>query len=275
MVFSLQALDRAGNQSDPQTDPTFRIEKDETAPTLSNFTLTMTGDPDHTHLDPINRILTYGPAANGGSLNISLTIEDNGSGLLSVSFPDGYVETLNGQNGPEVVQHSDPIEGNQPTGLFSVIANDQVNNAAGETFTIVKDTVAPTVVVTVPTIIGLMFEVGWFGADAVGAQHYDVQVSPANELTWSAWLSETTALSALFLGQDNTDYTFRVRATDWVGNLSDWISSSELTPEPITKYYQHGSSRIALRRGAAVYYLHGDHLGSTSLTTDGSGTCGL
>ena len=33
----------------------------------------------------------------------------------------------------------------------------------------------------------------------------------------------------------------------------------------------HGGSRVAMRQGDAVHYLHGDHLGSTSLTTDAVG----
>ena len=40
----------------------------------------------------------------------------------------------------------------------------------------------------------------------------------------------------------------------------------------VTKYYYAGSQRIALRRGGALYFVFGDHLGSTSLTTDASGT---
>jgi RHS repeat-associated protein len=42
-----------------------------------------------------------------------------------------------------------------------------------------------------------------------------------------------------------------------------------------TKYYYHGGKRVAMRVDedgeSEVYYLHGDHLGSTSLTTNDSG----
>jgi len=38
-----------------------------------------------------------------------------------------------------------------------------------------------------------------------------------------------------------------------------------------TKYYYLGSQRVAMNQDDVVYYLHGDHLGSTSLTTNGSG----
>jgi len=39
----------------------------------------------------------------------------------------------------------------------------------------------------------------------------------------------------------------------------------------ITKYYYAGSQRIAMRTNGALNYLLGDHLGSTSLTTDAAG----
>lgn len=39
-----------------------------------------------------------------------------------------------------------------------------------------------------------------------------------------------------------------------------------------TSYYAFGSQQVAMRRGNAVYWLHGDHLGSTSLTTSITGT---
>jgi RHS repeat-associated protein len=45
----------------------------------------------------------------------------------------------------------------------------------------------------------------------------------------------------------------------------------EQTGSTITKYYYAGSSRVAMKVGSTVHYLLGDHLGSTSLTTDASG----
>jgi len=39
-----------------------------------------------------------------------------------------------------------------------------------------------------------------------------------------------------------------------------------------TKYYLAGGQRIAMRSGGTLYYLLGDHLGSTSLTTDSAGS---
>jgi RHS repeat-associated protein len=45
-----------------------------------------------------------------------------------------------------------------------------------------------------------------------------------------------------------------------------------VTVSAVTKYYMFGGQRVAMRQGDVVYYLHSDHLGSTSLTTDITGT---
>jgi RHS repeat-associated protein len=45
----------------------------------------------------------------------------------------------------------------------------------------------------------------------------------------------------------------------------------EVTGTSITKYYFAGSQRIAMRKNGALYYLLGDHLGSTSIVTDANG----
>jgi len=39
----------------------------------------------------------------------------------------------------------------------------------------------------------------------------------------------------------------------------------------VTKYYDAGGQRMAMRVGGALYFLHSDHLGSATLTTDGGG----
>ncbi len=41
----------------------------------------------------------------------------------------------------------------------------------------------------------------------------------------------------------------------------------------ITKYYYFGSQRVAMRQGGDLYYLHSDHLGSTSTVTNEGGVC--
>jgi RHS repeat-associated protein len=57
-----------------------------------------------------------------------------------------------------------------------------------------------------------------------------------------------------------------------VSNTSAWIESGPVTIQAVHKNYHFGSQLVASRRGSEVYFIHGDHLGSTSLTTDNSGT---
>ena len=77
------------------------------------------------------------------------------------------------------------------------------------------------------------------------------------------------------VGGTQTDYTYnadnaRVKkvvgstATYYVGN---WY---EVTNSAATKYYYFGAQRVAMRTSAGVTYLHGDHLGSTSVACNGT-----
>ena len=43
------------------------------------------------------------------------------------------------------------------------------------------------------------------------------------------------------------------------------------TSQHVTKYYQLDGRRVAVRQDGQLYYLHGDHLSSTSATTDSNG----
>jgi RHS repeat-associated protein len=62
-----------------------------------------------------------------------------------------------------------------------------------------------------------------------------------------------------------------VRLTAWDNVANRAVQEVSATVSSVTKYYYHGSRRVAVRKGGQVYYLHRDHLGSTSLTTDSSG----
>jgi RHS repeat-associated protein len=93
-------------------------------------------------------------------------------------------------------------------------------------------------------------------------------------LSWNPWLNGVTAKSARWIGEAGGVYHFRVRAWDNVSNASNdgaWEVFGPVVVATVTKYYWHGGQRVAMRRGDVVYYLSGDHLGSTSLTTDANG----
>jgi len=102
--------------------------------------------------------------------------------------------------------------------------------------------------------------------DDSGVAVYDVQVK-VDDGAWTAWLTATTATEAMYSGELGHLYTFRARATDHVSNTGPWAEAST-TVVQVTKYYAFGGQRIAVRQAGVVYYIHTDHLGSTSLVTD-------
>jgi hypothetical protein len=53
----------------------------------------------------------------------------------------------------------------------------------------------------------------------------------------------------------------------FIGNHTEW----EVGSGNMTRYYYASSTRIAMCKNNTVYYLLGDHVGSTSLTTDENG----
>ncbi len=93
------------------------------------------------------------------------------------------------------------------------------------------DTLPPTSQVNaLPLYSRATFTVSWSGQDgASGIASYDIQVcsDPCNEPTsgggaWQDWLTQTTALSATFSGEDGRTYAFRCRARDRAGNVEPW-----------------------------------------------------
>jgi len=55
------------------------------------------------------------------------------------------------------------------------------------------------------------------------------------------------------------------------GSLAEFQELEQWDVGQVTKHYSVGGQRIALRRSGVLYYVHTDHLGSTSLVTDASG----
>jgi RHS repeat-associated protein len=56
--------------------------------------------------------------------------------------------------------------------------------------------------------------------------------------------------------------------TVYIGNHFEWTGSTST----MIKYFYAGTQRVAMKKGSTVYFLLGDHLGSTTLTTNSSGT---
>ena len=57
------------------------------------------------------------------------------------------------------------------------------------------------------------------------------------------------------------------RTTQLVGNYYEWDTQASAA----SSYYYAGDARVAVRRNGVLYYVIGDHLGSTQITVDSSG----
>jgi RHS repeat-associated protein len=112
-----------------------------------------------------------------------------------------------------------------------------------------------------------------------------VEVSGTQRITYTqGWNAEnrliavtnTTTLSVTRFYYDGDALRDRVKKADASGTTV-YVGALEknVTANITTTYYYAGSTRIALRQQTpitnVVYYLHGDHLGSASLTTNASG----
>jgi RHS repeat-associated protein len=76
----------------------------------------------------------------------------------------------------------------------------------------------------------------------------------------------------LVAGDVATQYVFNadsVRVKKVVGSTATYYVGNwyEVTNGTATKYYYFGAQRVAMRNANGVTYLHGDHLGSTSVTS--------
>ncbi len=91
---------------------------------------------------------------------------------------------------------------------------------------------------------------------------YDVE----NRLT-SITVGATTTTSVYDGDGKRVKKSVGSTTTYYVGNYY------EVTNGAATKYYYFGGKRVALKNASGVTYLHSDHLGGTSVTTNSSGTC--
>jgi len=89
-----------------------------------------------------------------------------------------------------------------------------------------------------------------------------------DEGAWQTFSTECEGEDATYDGQPGYTYTFRLSASDNVSNAAS-LEVEAVVPY-VTKYYYANGQRVAMQKEGVVYYLHTDHLGSTSLTTCGS-----
>jgi RHS repeat-associated protein len=77
------------------------------------------------------------------------------------------------------------------------------------------------------------------------------------------------------VGGTQTDYTYNAdnaRVKKVVGSTATYYIGNwyEVTSGAATKYYYFGAQRVAMKQGSTLTFLHGDHLGSTSVASNGT-----
>jgi hypothetical protein len=93
-----------------------------------------------------------------------------------------------------------------------------------------------------------------------------LKVREDDEGTWQAFSTDCGGEDATYDGQPGYTYTFRLSASDNVGNAAS-LEVEAVVPY-VKKYYYANGQRVAMQKEGVVYYPHTDHLGSVSLVTD-------
>ena len=198
------------------------------------------------------------------------------SGLDTLTFPEttasGAVYALNGVTNAARSRVYPFDQSSTFSATVAVTAADRAGNVRAASFGVVHDTTPPLVTLDAPSSSGLIVPIHWQGQDGEsGLRSYTIRYSPSLTGPWTDWLTNTTATFGQFPGAANQAYYFQVEAVDNVNNTAT-AQAGPVTVHSVTKYYYHGDTRVAMRQGDVVYFLHSDHLGSTSLTTDDGGT---
>jgi RHS repeat-associated protein len=162
------------------------------------------------------------------------------------------------------------LEGGLSDGANTVVvtATDRATNEGMASFTLVRDATPPAVAVTA-TVQAEDIRVTWAATDlrsGLDTCRLEVDTGDGSQEELSTSCEGSRLYTEVEPGQT---YTFHLTATDNVGNQASAEATSGLPR--VIKYYYHGGKRVAMRSGGQVYYLHGDHLGSTSLSTRENG----
>jgi len=206
---------------------------------------------------------------------MTATMTDTPAGLQQLVFPAtvsaGGVYPLNGALTATVNHGYAFTPSSTESGLnFPVPASDRAGNVVTHTFDVERDATAPAVTVNAPgriysSTIPVSWTVAELGSGPTGVYTVSVMTDTG---PLQPWLNSVTATSANFPGEFGHKYTFVVTTTDNVNNVGQ--GTAETVATQVTKYYYIGASRVAMRQGDAVTYLHTDHLGTVSVATNQS-----
>ncbi len=191
--------------------------------------------------------------AGGGAFTVTAVLTDPLAGLGVVTFPTtveaGQVYALNGANTAVQPHRYDFLETANFSDTATISATDRALNEAVQPFTVIHDTLPPALTVTVPPTVPVRFSVTWSDLDnAAGLRNYQVRYKMGEMGAWQDWLTDTVETSTAFIGTPDAQYYFEVTATDNVNN-STVEQVGPITVKSVTKYYTHGGTRVAMRRG--------------------------
>ena len=136
----------------------------------------------------------------------------NSAGTALLVAPDGVTQTLTAVNNTFTITLSGATNDNLP-GVS--------NPVGGRPFLLIEpDSIPPDVSVSAPAVAASAVTVQWDGTDwGSGMAAYDVSVSMDGG-TFTAWLTGTTAVSAVYSLIEGHTYTFAVAGVDNAGNWS-------------------------------------------------------
>jgi len=133
-------------------------------------------------------------------------------------------------DGGDLITYTEPflVAGDGAHTLEYYSADSQGESEPTQTLHINIDTTPPSSAMTMLDAYQQSTEISlvWTGSDngGSGISGYDVQFKDGYWGSWRNWLTNTTDLSATFLGQRGHVYYFRTRAHDVAGNVEDATS---------------------------------------------------
>ncbi|MCP4592524.1 MAG: RHS repeat-associated core domain-containing protein, partial [bacterium] len=209
--------------------------------------------------------------AGSGSFTARAQVGDATSGLGSVTFPGtvslgdvyaqgGVAEAI--QNHLYAFTPASTAEGD-----YQVVVTDLAGHEAEASFTLVRD-VAPPQVSVDATVEDSIVTVSWDASDGGSGLNVCTLKVREGDGEWQTFSTDCVGTDTYSPSLGET-CTFHLDAHDNTGNQASAEDATGVSR--VTKYYYAGGRRVAMRAGGVVYYLHNDHLGSTSLTTDESG----
>ncbi|MCP4543493.1 MAG: RHS repeat-associated core domain-containing protein, partial [Chloroflexi bacterium] len=254
--------DAAGNESAWYSDT---ITVDTLPPVASIYAIVE--DSPYAHVD--GGIVYFG--AQAGGFEVRVAAQDSGSGLAQAEFPAAtsaggvYGTALAGDY--QYAHTYDFTAASTEEGDYQVVVSDQVGREAQASFTVARDVTPPQVSVDA-TVQDDIVTVSWDASDGGSGLNTCTLEVREGDGEWQTFSTDCAGTDTYSPSPGET-CTFRLDASDHTGNQA---SAEETTGvSRVTKYYYAGGQRVAMRAGDVLYYLHGDHLGSTSLTTDENG----